>query len=390
LSSEFIRTVADWSERRLLRTFQNLVRNKTSCGIFFAPVPDNARQIVNSFKGVGINLDCICVLSNEDKTFFQPLEGENLIALEQFPSLLHKPKYILVLERYFGTAFIDYFGRHGTNIFFMPSVDDAEAQYEFYMKHLPELYEVHEMLADDESKRIFRAAITGRITRLMQDFIYTDEHEYFLNGFFPKKGDIAIEGGPFDGETSVDFVKQGAKVYAFEMDAANYKNCLAPAKKFGFTIENLGLSNQEKEAIYSVRGVGSRKLTDKAAKPGSGESIARFIDIDTYVDRKNLPHVDYIKLDIEGSELETLRGATKTITRWKPKMAICVYHKPEDLFTLPLYIKHLRSDYEFQFRHHLCDRKKEIHDNIWLWGALKYFDVSYRTPSEYDMILYCK
>ena len=111
--------------------------------------------------------------------------------------------------------------------------------------------------------------------------------------------------------------------------------------------------------------------------------------MDSYVEQKNLPRVDYIKLDIEGSELEALHGAAKSITRWKPKMAICVYHKPEDLWTLATYIKSLRGDYEFQFRHHPCDRKIEVNGST-SWAVLKYFDVSYRTPSEYDMILYCK
>ena len=330
-------------------------------------------------------MNCICVLTAEQKKFFQAVDGEQLVAAEEFPTLSAKPKFIFVLERFFGTAFMDYFGRHGTNMFFLPDINAAEAQYNLYMKHLPELYAVHEMLADDESKKVFRAAITGRITRVMQDFIFTSEYEYFLNGFLPKVGDIAIDGGAYDVDTATDFVKQGAQVYAFEMDAANYQKCVAPAEKFGFTIENLGLSNQEGDAFYSSGGVGSRKLANYA----EGRLIARFIDLDSYVDRKNLPRVDYIKLDIEGSELDALHGAAKTITRWKPKMSICVYHKPEDLWTLPTYIKFLRSDYEFQFRHHPCDRRDTVNRNT-NWAALKYFGVSYRTPSEYDMILYCR
>ena len=386
MSTEFIKMVSDLNEHRLLRTMQTLTANKTPCGIFFAPaVPANARQIVDSFKGNGVNLNCVCVLTVEQKKLFQAADGERLVAAEEFPTLPVKPKYIFVLERYFGTAFMDYFGRYDTKMFFLPDVHAAEAQYNLYMAHLPELYAVHEMLVDDESKKVFRAAITGRITRVMQDFIFTSEHEYFLNGFLPQAGDVAIDGGSYDGGTSADFAKQGAQVYAFEMDAKNYQRCLAPAEKFGFTIENMGLSNQEDESAYSSGGMGSRKLENHVG----GGLIARFIDLDSYVDRKNLPRVDYIKLDIEGSELDALHGAAKSITRWKPKMSICVYHKPEDLWTLPTYIKYLRSDYELQFRHHTCDRRDEVNGNTY-WATLKYFGVSYRTPSEYDMILYCR
>ncbi|MCR5833327.1 MAG: FkbM family methyltransferase [Selenomonadaceae bacterium] len=389
MSSDFIEMISYLSENRFLRKVQWISSNKIPCAILFAPaIPQNYRQIIDSYKSIGININHVCVLTDEHKKFLQPADGETVVNINEFPNLPVKPKFIFVLERYFGTAFIDYFGKFGTNMFFLPYINDAENQYNFYIKYLPELYDVHEMLADDESKKIFRAAITGRITRLMQDFIYTSEYEYFLNGFLPEEGDIAIDGGALDGGTAIDFLRQGAKVYSFEMDANNYKNCLAPAKEYGFTIENLGLSNQESTAFYNSNGAGSRKLNNNAPPPPGG-LVANFIDLDTYVERKNLPRVDYIKLDIEGSELDALHGAAKTITRWKPKMAICIYHKPEDLWTLPKYIKYLRNDYEFQFRHHYCDRREEVNGNSH-WSFLKQLGVSYRTPSEYDMILYCR
>ena len=93
------------------------------------------------------------------------------------------------------------------------------------------------------------------------------------------------------------------------------------------------------------------------AEKGGGTAIAHFIDLDTYVVRKEIPRVDYIKLDIEGSELDMLHGAAKTIVRCKPKMAISAYHHPEDLWTLATYVKSLRSDYEFKFRHYRIDAK---------------------------------
>ena len=150
---------------------------------------------------------------------------------------------------------------YAVNVFLSADVDAAETKYNFYMKHLPELCAVHEMLADDKSKEIFRAAITGRLTQIMQDFCFTTEHEYFLNGFLPTTGDIAIDGGAYDGETAADFVRQGATVYSFEMDADNYRNCLTLAEKFGFTMENLGLSERDSEAFYLPNGVGSLKIS---------------------------------------------------------------------------------------------------------------------------------
>ena len=259
--------------------------------------------------------------------------------------------------------------------------DALESSYEFYIQHLPELYEVHEMLEDDESKEVFRAYIKGTITKQVSDFKFAPEPQYFLEGFLPAEGDIAIDGGAYDGATSRDFAMQGAKVYAFEMDFNNYKNCLNRAEKYNFTIENLGLSNQEGEEYYSAGGVGSSK--------GHGNMLAKFTDLDSYVLKKNLPRVDYIKLDIEGAELDMLHGAAKTISRQKPKMAVSAYHKPEDLWTLAKYIKSIREDYKFYFRHYKIDCTDYMLNDEQR-NILRKFNLSYFLPTNCECVLYCK
>lgn len=111
--------------------------------------------------------------------------------------------------------------------------------------------------------------------------------------------------------------------------------------------------------------------------------------MDTYVFKKNLPRVDYIKLDIEGAELDMLHGAAKTITRWKPKMAVSAYHKIEDLWTLAPYIKSLRPDYEFAFRHYRIDCTNYLFNDDER-AVFRYFGLSYLCPSGCEMVLYCK
>lgn len=58
----------------------------------------------------------------------------------------------------------------------------------------------------------------------------------------------------------------------------------------------------------------------------------------------------YIKMDIEGSELDALTGAENLIRQYRPYLAICLYHRKNDLLNIPLYIQSLVPDYDFYLR----------------------------------------
>ena len=83
----------------------------------------------------------------------------------------------------------------------------------------------------------------------------------------------------------------------------------------------------------------------------NGEDEVEVRALDEVVDGK----VTFIKMDIEGAELESLKGARKIIQEQKPKLAICVYHKKEDIFDIPEYILSLNSEYKLYLRHYTLD-----------------------------------
>ncbi|MEI0604854.1 FkbM family methyltransferase [Brachyspira alvinipulli] len=79
------------------------------------------------------------------------------------------------------------------------------------------------------------------------------------------------------------------------------------------------------------------------------EEIIDVISIDNFLDGNP---ITFLKSDIEGEEFNMLKGAENTIKKYKPKMAISVYHRPDDLLTIPKYIKELVPEYNFSLRHH--------------------------------------
>ena len=68
----------------------------------------------------------------------------------------------------------------------------------------------------------------------------------------------------------------------------------------------------------------------------------------------------FIKLDVEGSELEVLMGAAETIKRDHPRMAISVYHKTNDLFNVAHYLLSLMDNCNFAIRHYHSDHIETI------------------------------
>ena len=82
--------------------------------------------------------------------------------------------------------------------------------------------------------------------------------------------------------------------------------------------------------------------------------------IDAAVAKAAAPRVDFIKMDIEGSELAALRGAEETIRRWRPKLAISLYHRYEDFITIPAWIDALGLGYRFFLDHYSIHAEETV------------------------------
>lgn len=107
------------------------------------------------------------------------------------------------------------------------------------------------------------------------------------------------------------------------------------------TIYNTGISDKEEVISFLDGGTGSRIGNDGNLKIKT-----------VFIYKLELEKVTFLKLDIEGNEIQALNGAAETIKRDKPKLAICVYHKIDDIWRIPLYIKNLVPEYKIYIRHH--------------------------------------
>ena len=164
-----------------------------------------------------------------------------------------------------------------------------------------------------------------------------------------RDGEIFVDAGCFNGKTSVNASKWAngmlKKVYAFEPDKNSMESCEVSLKSIGceFELFNYATWNKREQVCFDIHenaGYGS-KVVDNGGVWVEANSIDNVID--------GRP-VTYIKLDVEGSELKTLQGAISTINRWRPKLAISIYHKPEDIIEIPRFLETLELGYKYYIR----------------------------------------
>lgn len=308
-----------------------------------------------------------------------------VVQLKELASLEIIPEYVLYVhtETYISAELVEYLWQYNIRDIRIISSEVSDMMYQNFLYHIIDFYQIYSWLSDDISRKVFINDIKGDYTGSYSEYIFANEPQYLLNGFAPVANDIVIDGGAFDGNTSLRFHLMGAKVYSFELDAKNFIKCKQVADKMGFVAENLGLG-KEKEVIKYNNLEGASHIDEM------GNEFGKIIDIDSYVIENDLPHVDFIKLDIEGAELDALKGARNTIAIFKPKMAICTYHKTEDIWELAQYIKSIRPDYEFAWRHYPGEVTSRSPETLKLLNLRSEFGLNNFMKTEWEKVLYCR
>jgi len=192
----------------------------------------------------------------------------------------------------------------------------------------------------------------NKLVPLLAKMEFSIDNQYFEPDLIPPPthSEVFIDGGVHDLGSTMDFIRwsKGSykKILAFEPDPKNYESCGEIINKYN--LKNVELINA---ALYCDNvdlhfnadlGAGSR-IND------GGTTIVKGIKLDTFL---NGEAASFIKLDIEGAELDMLKGAVETIKKYKPKLAISIYHKNWDFIEISLFIKSLHPSYRFYLRHY--------------------------------------
>ena len=174
------------------------------------------------------------------------------------------------------------------------------------------------------------------------------QHMYDLaDAAMVRPGDVVLDVGAHLGVyTAVALRRGAAQVVAIEAEPVN-AGCLA--KTFAAEIASgrvvlVPAAAWESEGTLTFH-VRNNSLTGSVTFNKGRPVEVPATTLDLIVERNHLSRVDLIKMDIEGGERYALRGAEQTIARFKPRMAICVYHLPDDPIVIPDLVRGFRTDY---------------------------------------------
>lgn len=234
---------------------------------------------------------------------------------------------------------------------------DREAFSALYQENRDKFDRVRRLLEDDLSRKTFDNVIRYRLAggrRLLKQVLV--QPQYFQKDIFtPRENEVFVDGGGYIGDTIISFIDHFAvgdrwNVYTWEPDedSISVMNKIFRQPKFSAC----------KDRIHPVRyGMWSEATVLKFKSTGGTDTqVSESGDTDVPVNSIDNIHRDHtvtlIKMDIEGAETEALRGAEMVIRRDKPRLAICIYHRPTDLFEIPLLIKEMVPEYKLYVRHH--------------------------------------
>lgn len=231
-------------------------------------------------------------------------------------------------------------------------IHDVEEYRCYLLENWNRIEALYKELADQKSKETLQSFIMGRIS---------GDQDYFINCMVPdqyyprdimhfSEQEVMVECGANNGNTMLDFVhcvdSRYKHLFLFEPD----KDCVGQ-------IQNIISKNNLNNVTLIEKGAWREQTILTFAGDdsyGSGhvtESGEERIETDTIDSAVDIPP-SFIKMDIEGAELNALRGGVDYIKDNSPKLAICVYHEKEDLLDIPEYIKSINPKYKFYMRHH--------------------------------------
>lgn len=278
----------------------------------------------------------------------QCISPAQLVELDSVVVFIMMGRYQEVMEELSGRQIECYFfGDLFLNVY------DEHYSPKWFQDNEKDMIGTVDLLEDERSKQIYSNAICIRIAPQFAQLTFHDmeeKGEYFKTGLLHLTDhECYVDIGAYDGDSIKAFMEtvNGTfeKIYGFELDSNNYQSMTKDPLITGdhrICIFQKGISCEEKVSGIVSNGAGSHMAA-------TGNELVTLVSLDRILENQK---ITFIKMDIEGAEMDGLEGAKSIISKQHPKLAISVYHKLDDMWKIPQYIKQICPDYKIYLRHH--------------------------------------
>jgi FkbM family methyltransferase len=337
---------------------------KSKVALFGAGV--NGQEALAYFQKKGIGIQCF--IDNNQEKHGRSVEGIPIVSIEH-PLSESASLIVITLKNSVKVIQNQLKRRNLKSISFN----------ELYVKENIDRYErVRNKILSDERSRlsldgILMAMLTnsmGYCAEIMED------NQYFCLSHFQNIGEeYFVDAGAYVGDTIEKFIWANTglfkHIFLFEpgsrqfealkhrMDRLITEWALDPGR---ITLINAGLSDKSSRANFSTPSykLAAMAITDDKITPiQTTASNVPLWELDAFMEANPSP-ITFIKSDVEGMELELLRGAKTTIRKHKPKLSLSVYHKPDDLFQIIDFVRDIVPEYLISLRHHSSNLSETV------------------------------
>jgi|SRR5215203_1177780 len=336
-------------------SFRNLLKGKNNAVVLFG-AGNLGKSVLKTLKLIGIKpvaflddtpqfqntvIEEIPVVSPETaaKTF-----GPDLVVIVCICNANHR--FTKAQKRFNDLGFYDVYS-FSSLIHSFPGVFKPYYVYDtgdVVKDHITELSAIYSLLADENSKQTLLSHIQFRVSNNFS-FVPLPEEDLYFPQFIRNKLSSEthfVDCGAYIGDT-LELFRTKYRIYfdritAFVPDQYNFKRLKESVQCE--RIDKVTLLNKAvgyKNGFFAFTETGSEgsSLTENGTIKVQVESLQNVID----------NHNTYVKFDIEGSELEAIKGAESAIAKYKPVLAVSAYHKSDDLWTIPNLLKGIHPDY---------------------------------------------
>lgn len=242
----------------------------------------------------------------------------------------------------------------------------------FLLSNADKIEEVCGYLDNKKSVDTYKAVIDARLTNDYSKLIeFYEDVQYFclpeMKHSDVHPDEVFVDCGAFVGDTIEKYLFYNGylfnKIYAFEPGQRAYRALLKRTERL---IEEWGLDESQIQCVNKGIGNVNKKLYitsgtydiggSHISESGDESEVCEICTLDSYIKEK----ICFLKADIEGFEIKMLEGARNLICEYKPKIAICIYHSPFDLFYIAKYIKQLVPEYKMQICHHSISKMETV------------------------------